>query len=814
MADERVSSFATPEFFEELKLAEDELAKVVQLIAEANQAGKRAEGFAVQAKTIKEVAVSADKLAAAQERQAKAAGNAATATVKAAQAEAKMIAELTNDYGMLSKAYNEAALRAKNYALQLGVAHPSTISAIKDAKDLSNQLKLLDFSVGQSNRNVGNYAGSMVGLQGSIQQLARELPSLSGGFAIFASAIGNNIAPAADALQRFRNEQKLLKAQGAQTQTVFSALSGAILNWQTLLLVGVTLLTVYGKEIGDFTKSLFAGKKVISAATLEMEAFNEALSSGAVKDQIASYKDLLYYIELSSKGLATEKQAVDKFNDSIGKRIGFETTLAGVKKAVIDKGSIYVDFLIEEARAQALVAKSVEATIKLRQKEEDIKQGKFTAGEALQGAIDILLFRDEKEDIHKKRNVDALKELEDQLANVDAALKASRTRQEELAKKGGISIIPLEEEKERKKKIKDLTDDLLKLQQTIKEFALTLSSPTKAELDAVFSEIEKGIQAASGSIETGIFDKHAEENAKKQAKALEDVLREHGKNKLRLTEEQKQKEADIRKRAEFIQQSALSVAGELNNFQQAMAARRIQELDAEIKKINEKRVADINAIEASTLSEEERRKRIAEINIAANAEEKRIDNERIQRQQRAARFDRAITIAQIIADTAAAVVKQLKATPLPAGIPFVAAVAALGAAKLATAVATPLPGFEKGTDSSPEGWAWTDEKGPEGYISPSGKFSIGQNKGPKLRYLERGTKIIPHEKLINMTALYGMGMSLDHIPQMDTSRLEKGIGRLENAILSQSQNQLSITGSGIRHFVHKGNSETEWIKNL
>ncbi len=71
------------------------------------------------------------------------------------------------------------------------------------------------------------------------------------------------------------------------------------------------------------------------------------------------------------------------------------------------------------------------------------------------------------------------------------------------------------------------------------------------------------------------------------------------------------------------------------------------------------------------------------------------------------------------------------------------AVGAIGAAQLAKAIATPLPKFEKGTQSSPEGWAITDEKGAEMYVEPGGKTYLGQNKGPVMRYLKKGTKIIP-----------------------------------------------------------------------
>src|SRR5699024_6726173 len=70
--------------------------------------------------------------------------------------------DATNEYKILSLAYNEAALKAKNYTLTLGANHPITIGAVTDAKRLGDQLKGIDASVGQNQRNVGNYPQSLM----------------------------------------------------------------------------------------------------------------------------------------------------------------------------------------------------------------------------------------------------------------------------------------------------------------------------------------------------------------------------------------------------------------------------------------------------------------------------------------------------------------------------------------------------------------------------------------------------------------------------------------------------------------------------
>ncbi|MFQ8806217.1 MAG: hypothetical protein ACLR8Y_15485 [Alistipes indistinctus] len=42
-----------------------------------------------------------------------------------------------------------------------------------------------------------------------------------------------------------------------------------------MLVVGITLLTAYGKEIGQWVKELFKGKKAIDEVAIAMEIANE-----------------------------------------------------------------------------------------------------------------------------------------------------------------------------------------------------------------------------------------------------------------------------------------------------------------------------------------------------------------------------------------------------------------------------------------------------------------------------------------------------------------------------------------------------------
>jgi hypothetical protein len=66
-------------------------------------------------------------------------------------------------------------------------------------------------------------------------------------------------------------------------------------------------------------------------------------------------------------------------------------------------------------------------------------------------------------------------------------------------------------------------------------------------------------------------------------------------------------------------------------------------------------------------------------------------------------------------------------------------VGAIGALQLARLLASPLPQFWTGTESSPEGPALVAERGPELAVDPSGRLVVYQE--PQITYLKKGTRI-------------------------------------------------------------------------
>jgi Na+-transporting methylmalonyl-CoA/oxaloacetate decarboxylase gamma subunit len=208
-----------------------------------------------------------------------------------------------------------------------------------------------------------------------------------------------------------------------------------------------------------------------------------------------------------------------------------------------------------------------------------------------------------------------------------------------------------------------------------------------------------------------------------------------------LADRQLQQDEQNAEKRKKLQDAEVSLARQTEETISAFIKGRYeQELNAIQKKIDandrakEKETSDI---ETSSLSAQEKAAEEIELNAKVNAQ-----NEALQRQQRnekvkEAEFDRAKGILDVGINTAIAVTKVLP------NIPLSLIMAGIGAAQIAAILARPIPKFAAGTASSPEGWAWTDELGPELYKTRRGETFIGSSEGPTLRYLQAGTEITP-----------------------------------------------------------------------
>ena len=226
---------------------------------------------------------------------------------------------------------------------------------LKNIESIDTKVKELDATMGVHTRNVGNYASgfNMLGFQ--IQQVARELPSLAYGPQIFFSAISNNLPMLADEIARAKKSVDELKKAGQTFTPVWKQIASSIFSWQTLLVAGVTILTLYGKEITSWVTSLFKGKTAIDTAAAALEQFNSAMAQGSVSAQSELTKlNLLYNAATDlSKPYEERAEAVKKLQDIYPAYFG---NMAAEQVMVGNAVGAYEDLrdaIIEVAQAKA-----------------------------------------------------------------------------------------------------------------------------------------------------------------------------------------------------------------------------------------------------------------------------------------------------------------------------------------------------------------------------------------------------------------------------------------------------------------------------
>ncbi|MES2382473.1 MAG: hypothetical protein V4538_15605 [Bacteroidota bacterium] len=219
---------------------------------------------------------------------------------KALQNEGKSVNQLTSVYDVLRKKYNDLSRSQIELAVR-GRESGKVFRGIKDeAAALRLELDKAEQGAGRFQRNVGNYKSGFDGLGNSVNQLTREFPA----FAVSAQtgflAISNNLPIFFDQIQKIREANEALVAEGKQGVSVLKQLGSAVFSVGSILSIGVTLLTLYGKEIVEWTVALFKGDEALKSITEANNSFNKSIN--ATREEINNLKvDLKVQMGLLTK---------------------------------------------------------------------------------------------------------------------------------------------------------------------------------------------------------------------------------------------------------------------------------------------------------------------------------------------------------------------------------------------------------------------------------------------------------------------------------------------------------------------------------
>ena len=282
------------------------------------------------------------------------------------KAEEGSLVALRAQYLLMAAAYDRMSKEERESA------HGTLL--LKHLKELSDEMVSAESATGRYSRNVGNYASGFSPLNFQVQQLARELPSLTVSAQQFFLAISNNLPMLVDEMQRARVANEALKKAGETTVPVWKQMLKSIGSWQTMLVVGITLLTAYGKEIGQWVKELFKGKKAIDEVAIAMEIANEKGEAykDAFKSASSTYgQNLVLLNQLQGKwnqlgdDLNAKKRFIDENKTSFSNLGVSVTSVKDAENLFVGNTATFVEAM--KIRAQAIASQSTLAELYAKQ---------------------------------------------------------------------------------------------------------------------------------------------------------------------------------------------------------------------------------------------------------------------------------------------------------------------------------------------------------------------------------------------------------------------------------------------------------------
>ena len=304
-----------------------------------------------------------------------------TDTVKIENVASDSIIALRKELSKLNAAYDSLSATERKGQIGEGLK--------KQIQELTQEISEAEQATGRFQRNVGNYSSAFNGLGMSVQQVARELPSLAIGWNTFFLAISNNLPTLVDELKKASVEYKAFQAAVAAGNTnvakvapVWKQLISSIFSWQTALVAAITLLSVYGKDVIEFAKSLLTSTKQAKTLAEMQDDINKSYkeSTGEIGEQITSLKKLQSEWNDLGGNLKKQKQFIER-NRSAFEQMGVSIeSVQDAENLLVKNTNRFIEALKLRAQASAAQKLASEQYAKQLQLEQDIKE-KYTEAE-------------------------------------------------------------------------------------------------------------------------------------------------------------------------------------------------------------------------------------------------------------------------------------------------------------------------------------------------------------------------------------------------------------------------------------------------
>ena len=204
---------------------------------------------------------------------------------------------------------------------------------------------------------------------------------------MFFLAISDNIPMLVDEINKLREFNK----SSEQSVPILKQLGAAVFSWNSLISVGITLLTVYGKDIVSWIGNLFKGREAAMTMAEAQAEVNKQMaeSSGSYGDQVAQLRALQLQWNQLGDDLKAKTEFVKNNREAFDKLGVAITTVADADNLFIQNTDAFIEAMNLRAQANAaneLATQKYKDALIARQKAEDkIKRG---TGEIVYAGID------------------------------------------------------------------------------------------------------------------------------------------------------------------------------------------------------------------------------------------------------------------------------------------------------------------------------------------------------------------------------------------------------------------------------------------
>lgn len=308
-------------------LQSDEGKRLLELkakIAELTSARKQ------QKATVDPLAQAQEKLAYAQSEENKQLKLYSTQIREAnqiAQLQATIANSAEGSYNRLSAQYALNKIRLNQMSAAEREAADSGKKLEAETNAIYQQMIKLQEATGNYRLSVGHYQKTWDGLGISISQVVRELPAVAVSLNTFFLGISNNIPIVVDEIKRLRRQNELLAAEGKEQISVTRSIVRSLFSFNTILVVLLTVFSMYGKEIITWIDKTLAGRDAAKSFEDALEDLNDELgkgSTGSYGQQIAvlrrlseNWKDLGNNIKAQTQWINDNEKEFSKLGITI-----------------------------------------------------------------------------------------------------------------------------------------------------------------------------------------------------------------------------------------------------------------------------------------------------------------------------------------------------------------------------------------------------------------------------------------------------------------------------------------------------------------